>query len=712
MEESMEKYKNKELSVEERAKDLVSRMTTEEKASQLRYDAPAVERLGIPSYNWWNEALHGVARAGTATVFPQAIALAAIFDDEYLKEIAEIIAIEARAKYNEQSSKEDRDIYKGLTFWSPNINIFRDPRWGRGHETYGEDPYLTARLGVAFIKGLQGDGKVMKAAACAKHYAVHSGPEALRHEFDAIASKKDLWETYLPAFRAAVVEGGVEAIMGAYNRTNGEPCCGSKTLLQDILRDTWGFKGHVVSDCWAIRDFHTNHKITKTAPESAAYALKNGCDLNCGNTYLHLMAAYQEGLITDDDLTVAAERMMASRIKLGMFDDTCEYDSIPYEINDCAEHNAKSLEAAEKCMVLLKNDGILPLDKSKLKTIGVIGPNADNQLMLKGNYYGAASEYVTIVEGIREAINDDTRLYFSEGCHMRHERLLDWSLPDDRLSEVLTICEHSDVIILCLGMDSSIEGEQSDDPDDDSVGDKKTLDLPGRQQKLLETAVSSGKPVILIVGVGSALAVNYAQEHCAAIINAWYPGSKGGRAAADILFGKCSPSGKLPLTFYKGIEDLPDFTDYSMKNRTYRYFTGVPLYPFGYGLTYSKVELNNVKAAESGKAGEGLEITATLKNTGSFDVEEVVQCYIKNTDSVFAPLNHSLCAFKRVPLKSGESREISLTITPDAFEVVNDDGERIIDTKNFRIFIGFSQPDARSIELTGQKPLSIDYTIV
>jgi len=708
----MEKFRDKSLSVEERAKDLVSRMSLEERASQLRYDAPAVKHLGVPSYNWWNEALHGVARAGTSTMFPQAIALAAIFDDAYLKEIAEIISTEGRAKYNSQSAKDDRDIYKGLTFWSPNINIFRDPRWGRGHETYGEDPFLTARLGVAFIKGLQGDGKIMKAAACAKHYAVHSGPENLRHEFDAVVSKKDLWETYLPAFRAAVTEGEVESVMGAYNRTNGEPCCGSKTLLQDILRDTWGFKGHVVSDCWAIRDFHTTHFVTSTAPESAAMALKNGCDLNCGNTYLHMMIAHQEGLVTEEEITRSAERLMATRIKLGMFDDGCEFDNITYDVVDCAAHNQKSREAAQKSMVLLKNNGVLPLDRTKLKTIGVIGPNADSQLMLKANYYGTSSEYITIIEGIREVKGRNLRLFYSEGCHLYKEKIGDWSLADDRLSEALEVCEQSDVVVLCLGMDSEIEGEQGDESNAFAAGDKVNLDLPGRQQKLLETVVSSGKPVILVLGVGSALAINYAQEHCAAILNAWYPGSQGGRAVADILFGNCSPGGKLPLTFYKSLDDLPEFTDYAMKNRTYRYFTGEPLYPFGYGLTYSKVELSGLKGKESGKAGEPVELSVSLKNTGNFDVEEVVQCYVKNLDSKLAPVNHSLYAFKRVALKAGESREVSLTVNPAAFEVVNEDGDRVIDGKRFKLFVGTSQPDGRSVELSGQKPLEMGYELV
>jgi len=707
----MDIYLDESRGVKERAKDLVSKMTLEEKASQLRYDAPAVERLGIPSYNWWNEALHGVARAGTATVFPQAIGLAAIFDDEYLYEIADIISTEARAKYNEYKKHNDRDIYKGLTFWSPNINIFRDPRWGRGHETYGEDPYLTSRLGVAFIRGLQGNGKCMKTAACAKHYVVHSGPEGLRHEFDAIASKKDMSETYFPAFEAAVKEGKVEAVMGAYNRTNGEPCCGSKTLIIENLRGKWGFDGHFVSDCWAIRDFHTHHHVTKNVRESVALALKSGCDLNCGNSYLHLMKACKEGLITEEDITIATERLMATRIKLGMFDKTCEYDSITYEQNDTAEHRAKSQEAAAKSMVLLKNDGILPLDKNKLKSIAVIGPNADSQIVLKGNYHGTPSKTITFLEGIQEELENSVRVFYSEGCHLFKDRVENLGQANDRISEAVSVAKLSDVVILCLGMDSTIEGEQGDTGNSQEGGDKADLNLPGIQQELLEAVVSAGKPVVLVLAVGSALAVGYAHEHCAAILQAWYPGSMGGRALTELLLGKKSPGGKLPVTFYKNTESLPDFTDYSMKNRTYRYLEDDALYPFGYGLTYSNVEVTVPEVPEKIKKGEGLTITACIENKGNFDVEEVLQCYIKVTGTDLAVRNHNLCAFKRVSLKKGEEKSVTMEIKPDAFTVVNEDGERIYSGTGFKLFIGISQPDARSVELLGVKPVEIDILI-
>lgn len=695
-----------------KAKEIVSKMTLEEKASQLTYNSAPIKHLNIERYNWWGEGLHGVARAGTATVFPQAIGLAATFDDELLNRIADIIATEGRAKYNEYSSKDDRDIYKGITFWSPNVNIFRDPRWGRGQETYGEDPYLTSRLGVSFINGLQGDNKYLKIAACAKHFAVHSGPEGVRHEFDAIVNKKDLYETYLPAFEACVKEADVEAVMGAYNRTNGEPCCGSKTLLKDILRGEWKFEGHVVSDCWAIADFHTNHKVTSTITESAALAIKNGCDLNCGNVYLQVLLAYKEGLVTEEDITTAAERLMATRIRLGMFDDDCIYNNIPYEVNDCKEHNEVSLEAARKSMVLLRNNGILPIDKSKLKTIAVIGPNADSQIMLKGNYCGTASKYTTVLEGIQRSVSDDTRIYYSEGCHLYKDRVEPLAQQSDRISEAVSIAERSDIVVLCLGLDSTIEGEQGDTGNSYGAGDKENLKLPGEQQDLLEKVLETNKPVIVVLGSGSALTLSGVEEKCAAIIQAWYPGSHGGEALADLIFGKYSPSGKLPITFYKNTDNMLEFTDYSMKGRTYRYIEEEPLYPFGYGLTYSSVELKNITVSEVGKDFESVEVTVDIENTGKYDVEEVVQCYIKKIDAPYAPLNHNLAGFKRVRLAKGEKKAITMNIMRHEFEDVNDNGERVMDTNKFKLFVGICQPDERSVKLTENKPLSVEMNIL
>lgn len=602
----------------QKAKELVGKMSLEEKASQLKYDSPAIERLGIPAYNWWNEALHGVARAGTATVFPQAIGLAAIFDEDFHEKVAGIIADEARAKYNGQSSHGDRDIYKGLTVWSPNINIFRDPRWGRGHETYGEDPYLTTRLGVRFIQGLQGNGKYLKVAACSKHFAVHSGPEAVRHEFNAVANPKDMNETYLPAFKATVQEAEVESVMGAYNRVNGEPACGSETLLKKTLREKWGFKGHVVSDCWAIRDFHENHKVTDTAPESAALAMKNGCDLNCGNTYLHILEALQEGLITEAQITTACERLFTTRFLLGLFSDDCEYDNIPVTANDTDEHNAAALEAAEKCMVLLENDGTLPLNNRSIKTIAVIGPNADSIPALEGNYNGTSSRYTTFLEGLRTYCNaHGIRVLYSLGCHLFKDRTSGLAQAEDRLAEAAMYAEAADVTIACVGLDSGLEGEEGDTGNEYFSGDKKDLLIPESQRKLLTVLEAKAKKLVTVIAAGSNLNVSQGN----AKVFAWYPGQAGGTALAELLFGEKNFSGHLPLTFYKDVSDLPAFEDYNMANRTYRYFTGSPLYPFGFGLSYTSFEL--VSASE-----ENHQIAAELRNTGKMAGDALVQVYV------------------------------------------------------------------------------------
>lgn len=686
------------------AHELVSKMTIEERASQLKFDAPPVERLGVPAYNWWNEALHGVARAGTATMFPQPVAMASMFDPEMIRKIGDVVATEARAKYNEASKHGDRDIYKGLTFWSPNINLFRDPRWGRGQETYSEDPYLTARLGVAYIKGLQGDGKYLKVAACAKHYAVHSGPEAIRHEFDAEVSQKDLWETYLPAFEAAVKEGEVEAVMGAYNRTLGEPCCGSDLLIRKILRGKWGFQGHFVSDCWAISDFHLHHHITTTAPESAALAIKMGCDVNCGNTYLHLLRALEDGLITEDDITTAAERLFTTRFMLGEFDENCEYNSIPYEVVECPEHLALSEEAARRSIVLLKNDGILPLDKTKIKTIGVIGPNANDRMALIGNYHGTASRYITVLEGIQDYVGDDVRVLYAEGCHLYKDRVEGLGLPGDRLSEAETVAEHSDVVVLVTGLNENLEGEEMDQSNSVGSGDKANLLLPAPQRKLMEIVAKTGKPVILINMTGSAMDLRFAEESFSAVVQGWYPGARGGKAIAELLFGKYSFNGKLPVTFYNDSDELPAFTDYAMENRTYRYFTGGVLYPFGYGLTYGKTE---VTKAEMRDDGEHYTITATVKNEGCV-VHEILQVYVRDNESEFAVRNHSLCAFKAVSLGANETCDVEITVPKAALEIVDDTGTRRVDSRSFTFFVGTSQPDDRSTELLGTRPVAVE----
>ena len=612
----------------QQAKALVAQMTLEEKAGQLRYDAPAIPRLGVPAYNWWNEALHGVARAGTATSFPQAIGLAAMFDDELLEKLGDVAATEGRAKYNAYSQEEDRDIFKGLSFWSPNINIFRDPRWGRGHETYGEDPYLTSRLGTAYVRGLQGDGEVMKAAACAKHFAVHSGPENLRHRFDAQASPKDMEETYLPAFEACVVDAEVESVMGAYNRTNGEPCCGSKTLLVDVLRGKWGFRGHVVSDCWAIRDFHEGHMVTDTPTQSVALALENGCDLNCGDSYRCILRAVREGLVTEEQITAAAERLFTTRYLLGILGGGSKFDKIAYEAVECKEHLALAQEAARKSCVLLKNTGLLPLNVETAGTIGVIGPNANSRVSLIGNYHGTASRYITVLEGIQDAMAGHGRVLYSEGCGLFKDRVEGLGQPGDRLAEAVTVAKYSDTVILALGLDETLEGEEMDAGNNaESCGDKVDLLLPEPQRELLHKVLNVGKPTIVILMAGSAIDLSEAEERADAVLLSWYPGAGGGRAVADLLFGKVSPSGKLPVTFYRNeaLQEMPEFTDYSMRNRTYRYYTGQPLYPFGYGLTYGDVVVTGVTADQH-------TASVTVENRGSRATEEVIQLYIKDQD--------------------------------------------------------------------------------
>lgn len=681
-----------------KAKQLVAEMSLEEKAEQLKYDAPALDRLGIPAYNWWNEALHGVARAGAATVFPQAIGLAAIFDDAFHYKIADTVSTEGRAKYNEASAEGDRDIYKGLTFWSPNVNIFRDPRWGRGHETYGEDPYLTGKLGVAYVRGLQGEGKFLKSAACAKHFAVHSGPEAIRHQFDAVADKKDMAETYLYAFEMLVRDADVESVMGAYNRVNGEPACGSKTLLVDTLRGEWGFEGHIVSDCWAIRDFHEHHHVTDTAPESAALAINNGCDLNCGNTYLHMMQAVKDGLVSEETITRACERLFATRYRLGLLGQDCEWDKVSPLENDTDEHNELAYEAAVKSMVLLKNDGVLPLCLNCAKTIAVIGPNANSVPALEGNYNGTSSRYITLLEGIRQGAPKGTRVLYSEGCHLFKDRVSNLGKPHDRLAEAVSHAKIADVTVLCLGLDATLEGEEGDTGNQYFSGDKKDLKLPGDQQLLLESVVAVGKPVITVICSGSALSVSEGN----AVIEAWYPGQAGGRALCDLLYGRRDFSGKLPLTFYHSIDDLPAFEDYAMrKGRTYRYYQGKPLFPFGFGLSYARFEIIGASYVEG-------EVQADVRNISDRDGECVAEVYVKQNGSKLAPTNPSLCGFGRVSVKAGETVTVSIPMAEKALLAADNDGKWVKDADSYTLYIGQCQPDAYSLELTGTKPVILE----
>lgn len=719
---------NARLEARRKAEELVAKMTLEEKASQLRYDAPAIERLGIPAYNWWNEGLHGVARAGVATVFPQAIGMAASFDEELLELEGDCVAIEGRAKYNEASSRGDRDIYKGLTFWSPNINIFRDPRWGRGHETLGEDPYLTSRLGLAFLRGLQGEDGELKAAGCAKHFAVHSGPEGIRHEFDAKASAKDMGETYLPAFETLVKEGDVESVMGAYNRTNGEPCCGSKTLLKDLLRDKWHFEGHVVSDCWAIVDFHAHHMVTSTPEESAALAMENGCDLNCGNTYLHMMSAYEQGLVKEEQITEAAVRLFTTRYLLGIMDGS-KFDDVAFTEVESKEHIELSKRAARESIVLLQNrNDILPLDLGKIKTIGVIGPNADSRRALMGNYHGTASRYVTVLEGIQDYVGDKARVLFSEGCDLYKDKTEHLAVEWDRISEAETVAKYSDVVILVTGLDETLEGEEGDTGNSYASGDKNDLSLSESQRRLAEAVAKCGKPVVLVNMTGSAMDLKSVSESFDGVVQAWYPGARGGEVIAQMLFGEVSPSGKLPVTFYDASDKLPEFTDYSMKGRTYRYLEKDAFYPFGYGLTYADASVTDVKVSSAQKnsvnaadkehiamlAQDGIiyeaELEVTVTNSKDVETDEVIQVYVENKDSKDAPPNPVLGAFKRIHLGAKETVVTKINIADPAFGVVDDNGNRLHAGDAFVLHTGCSGPDRRSCELLNHTPVKTDIT--
>ena len=689
-----------------RAAELVSKMTLKEKISQMLSWAPAIERLGIPAYNWWSEGIHGVGRAGTATVFPQAIGMAAAFDPDMMHKVGETVGVEARGKYNMCRSYGDRDIYKGLTVWAPNINIFRDPRWGRGHETYGEDPYLTSRLGVNFVEGMQGDDPdYLQAAACAKHFAVHSGPEDQRHYFNAEVNQQDLWETYLPAFRALVEEAGVEAVMGAYNRTNGEPCCGSKTLLKDILRGKWHFQGHVTSDCWAIKDFHEGHMVTDGPVDSVSLAVNNGCDLNCGNLYVYLEQAVAEGKVKEETIDECVTHLFTTRFKLGMFDedDKVPYNKLGHDAVDTAASKAFNLEVAEKILVLLKNkDNILPLDKSKLKSIAVVGPNADSRKALVGNYEGTASRYFTVLDGLHEYLGDDVQIRYSEGCHLYADKLNGLAQEGELISEVKGVCAESDVVICCLGLDSGLEGEEGDQGNQFASGDKPNLNLPGHQEEILRVCLDSGKPVIVVVLSGSALAINTAENEAAAVLQAWYPGAMGGLAVARALFGEVNPQGKLPVTFYHADADLPSFTDYAMKGRTYRYIETEPLYPFGYGLSYTRFTFNDA-AVSAGTAGpDGVDVSVTVRNEGSRAGTETVEVYVK-AERPGTP-NAQLKGLAKVSLQPGEEQRVTVHLPLAALALCDEAGVSQVLPGDYTLWVGGSQPDTRSITLTGQAP--------
>ena len=707
-------FQNPELAIEARVEDLVSRLTLAEKASQMLHEAPAIPRLNVPAYNWWNEGLHGVARAGIATVFPQAIGLGAMWNAPLLHEIAVAISDEARAKHHEFIRRGDHGMYKGLTYWCPNINIFRDPRWGRGHETYGECPYLTGRLGVAFCNGLQGDDpKYLKLVATPKHFAVHSGPEGLRHSFDAQVNDKDLRETYLPAFHECLTEAKAHSVMPAYNRVNGEPCCAHSVLLERILRQEWKFEGYVVSDCWAIKDFHENHQVTSSWEESAALAVKAGCDLNCGCTYEHIPSAVEQGLLGETDIDVCVKRLFRARMLLGMFDppERVPFASIPYEVNDSAEHRKLALRAARESIVLLKNDGTLPLAKD-LKSIAVIGPNAYDQHVLVANYFGIPSRAVTPLDGIRAAVSEHTKVLYTDGCRLLGTKT-DGLSRAGNLSEAVSVASRADVVVLCLGLSADIEGEQGDAGNSEAAGDKIDLNFTGLQQTLLEMLNALGKPVILVVIAGSPINLSWAHDHVAAIVDAWYPGEEGGTAIAEVLFGDYNPGGRLPITFPKQIADVPEFTNYSMKGRTYRYLEKEPLYPFGYGLSYTTFAHSELRLSKTRlPAGETLEVSALVSNTGQRRGDEVVELYLKDLESSVIVPEHSLRGFSRVSLEPGESRRVSFKLGAHELSLIDDGGRRVLEPGRFRVTLGASQPDARSVALMGRAPLAAEFEVL
>lgn len=830
-------FLNTDLSIDERVNDLIARMTLDEKISQMMNDAPAIERLGIPRYNWWSEGLHGVGRAGLATVFPQAIGLGATWDEALIHKVSTAIADEARAKHSNFIKKDKRFIYQGLTFWSPNINIFRDPRWGRGQETYGEDPYLTGRLAVQFIKGLQGDDTVYyKTIATAKHFAVHSGPEEGRHSFNSETGEVDLKETYLPQFEMAVREGKPYSVMCAYNRYNGEPCCGSSRLLQDVLRNEWGFDGYIVSDCDAIVDIYKFHQVVPTPAEAAALAVKSGTDLECGNVYLHLKEAVERKLVTEGDIDIAVKRLFKARFKLGMFDppEKVKYAQIPYSTVDCPEHKALALEAARKSIVLLKNENnILPLKKD-IGTLAVIGPNADQWLMLLGNYNGVPSDPVTPLRGIREKLAGKSEILFAQGCelaegmplfhtippanlfhegdqpglvvsyfnnkdlagdplfsavdekldanwfdkaprddmdddsfsvrwsgtvkpdltgfyqvgiistcnaklflndslvarttyHFRDEygdprlrksnvvRLeggkrykivieaiesyadaqvqLVWAAPKPALKkQALDVARKADAIVMCMGITPRMEGEEMDVRIDGfQGGDRTRLELPALQQQLIKEIQALGKPVILVLLNGSALAINWENSHVNAIIETWYPGQAAGLAIADVLFGDYNPAGRLPVTFYRSIGDLPAFGEYKISSQTYRYFKGDPLYPFGFGLSYTTFAYENMKINRDFNVGDTVHVSVKVANTGTVAGDEVAQVYVSNMDKALTRITQSLKGFKRIHLKPGESATLNFALAPDAFSAINNNGKAQLPGE-FEISIGGGQP--------------------
>jgi len=703
-------YLDPSVAIESRIQDLLSRMTIDEKISQMRNGAAAVPRLGIPAYDFWNEALHGVARNGRATVFPQAIGLGATWDPDLLHRIATAISDEGRAKYHAALQRNGFNaIYQGLTFWSPNVNLDRDGRWGRGQETYGEDPFLTAEMGVAFVRGIQGEHpKYLKAAACAKHYAVHSGPEALRHVFNVNPSKRDLYDSYLPAFKKLVQEGKVEAVMGAYNAVYDVPCNASEFLLNHTLRNEWGFEGHVVSDCGAITDIHRNHQYTQDAAESAAVAIKAGCDLSCDHVYYEYIGeALERGLLTEADVDQALARTLRTRFKLGMFDpqEMVPYASIPISVVDSPEHRKLAYEAAIKSAVLLKNDNnILPIAPDT-SSIMVTGPNAAVVNVLMGNYYGFNGHMVTVLEGITDALPEGMGMEYHPGM-----LLTDPGTTPDNWS--IHMAAGAGLTIACMGLSPLLEGEEGEALLVEHGGDRSSLELPKAQVDFLRKLNIAGTRIVLVLFGGSPVALGEAENLVEAIIHVWYPGEEGGRAVADILFGNASPSGKLPITFPKATSQLPPFEDYKMKDRTYRYATWEPLFPFGFGLSYTSFQYSELLLdTQIIQSGESLPLSLTVSNTGKYDAEEVVQVYLSDLDASTEVPIHKLVAFQRITLKAGERKVVSFTITPEMMMFVDDDGNQKLEPGEFRLTIGGCSPGQRGQQLGAPAPVSAVVTV-
>jgi beta-glucosidase len=713
--DSVPPFRNPDLPTDQRVNDLIGRMTLDEKIGQMMNAAPAIPRLGIPAYNWWNESLHGVARAGLATVYPQAIGLAAAWDEDMQYRMATAISDEARAKYNDFIRQNKHDIYEGLTFFSPNINIFRDPRWGRGQETYGEDPFLTGRLAVQFIKGLQGDDpRYFKTIATVKHFAVHSGPESERHFFDARPDERDFRETYLPQFEMGIKEGKAFSVMCAYNRLYGQACCGSSRLLTTILRKEWGFQGYVVSDCGAIDDIYARHKIVATPEEAAVLAVKSGCDLECMNTYAHLKEAVAKQMITEQEIDVAVKRLFTARMKLGMFDpaDSVKYNNIPYSVVDSREHRQLALEIARKSIVLLKDDhSTLPL-KQDLKTIAVIGPNADDSALLLGNYNGTPSHTITPLEGLRTKLVTNTTVLYTKGCELAAG--LPHPVSAARMKDsALRIARKADVVIMCMGLSPRLEGEELQlNLPGFKGGDRTTLDLPKEQEDLIHAIAATGKPIILVLLNGSALSINWEDQHLPAIVEAWYPGQAGGTAIADVLFGAYNPAGRLPVTFYTSVKDLPNFGDYAMAGRTYRYFNHPVLYPFGYGLGYTTFHYDSLQIEKAAGPGDSLFLSVQVRNTGPMEGDEVAQVYISALDAPPAPMPRdaprapkpregairSLRAFRRIHLQPGQTMTLHFAVAPDAFTIIDDKMQRVPLYGRYAISAGGGQPDTSPAE--------------